>query len=130
MSRELSVAFTTDVPLVTTAETVLATLSGISTPHPATKVKIEGWAQITLGTATTAVTMRIRRGTAITDTLIGEANAEQISTAAGASEAHTIETEETLGEVANVSYVLTAQQTAATANGAALQGELKIVIDS
>lgn len=130
MSRELSTPVTTNVTLTTTTETVIATLSGVSSPRAGVKIRLHGWYQVTLGTATTAVTTRIRQGTGITGTLIQEANAEQISTAAASSEGHSIDVEDTLGEVANVSYVLTVEQTAATANGTVLQAQLRATIDS
>lgn len=124
MGQKLSTLVTTDTPLVTTAETVVATLSGVSTPRPGIKVVISGWCQVTTGTATTALTPRIRRGTAITDTLVGEANADQVQAAAGSTENADIMVEDSPGEVAGQSYVLTIQQTAATGNGSCIQASL------
>jgi hypothetical protein len=125
---EYAATVTADTTLVTTAETVLATLVIPSTPGPGTPVNIRGWAQITLGTGTTAVTMRVRRGADATGTLIGEANPEQIFTAAGSTESHSIEVRDAPGELANQSYVLTVAQTGASANGSVLQAKLEATV--
>lgn len=117
---------TADVTLVTTAETVVATLSGVSNYQPGQPVDLRGWLQVLLGVATTNVTLRIRQGVDATGTLVGEANAEAISTAAGSVEAHEIQTRFTpSGEIANASFVLTIQQTAATGNGTVQQANLE-----
>lgn len=110
--------------LVTTAETVVATVGGIDLPRPGVAVTVRGTAQLTTGTGTTAVTPRIRRGTAITDPLVGEANAVTIGAAAGGTEEFSLEVVDSPGELAGGSYVLTLQQTAATGNGTALQASL------
>lgn len=115
---------TADVTITTTTEQVVATVTGVTTPRPGCKVVLRGWAQVTTGTNTTALTPRIRRGTTITDPLIGEANPEQVEAAAGSTEAVEIAVEDLPGELASASYVLTVQQTAASANGASIQAEI------
>lgn len=121
--QSASVTASVDVTLVTTTETVIATLSGVSTPRKR-DITLKGWAQITTGTNTTGVTLRIRRGTTTSDTLVGEANTEQVSAAAGSTEGHDVETIDPGIDMAAGSYVLTAQLVAATANGASLQATL------
>lgn len=121
--QSVSASFTTDVNVPTTTETVVATLSGVSTPRKR-DITLKGWVQLTNGTATTAVTPRIRRGTDATGTLVGEGNPVQIGTAAGSTEGYDIETIDPGVDLSNATYVLTVQQTAATGNGTALQGEL------
>jgi len=121
---EYSSGVTANVTLTTTNETVVATVSGITTPRPGVKVVLRGWAQITTGGSTTALTARLRRGTTITDPLVGEANPEQVEAAAGSTEGIDIAFEDTPGELASGSYVLTVQQTAAAADGTSLQAEL------
>lgn len=118
-----SVLVTTDVNPVTTAETIIATIAGVTTPRPGCKVVLFGSTQITIGTNATALTFRWRRGAAITDPLVGEANVVQIDTAAGSSEDHVHSVEDTPGEIAGQTYVLTVQQTAATANATVSQTE-------
>jgi hypothetical protein len=110
--------------IVTTAETVLCTLPGVNTPRRVS-VRLKGWAQVTTGAATTALTARIRRGTDATGTLIGEVNAEQIEAAAGSTEEVEIEANDEGVDLAGATYVLTVQQTAATGNGTGLQASLE-----
>lgn len=120
---------TADVNVPTTTETVVATLSGVSNYQPGQPVDLTGWLQILLGTATTNVTLRIRQGTDATGTLVGEANAEAIETAAGSVESHMIETRfQPAGEIANASFVLTIQQTAATGAGTVQQANLDALV--
>lgn len=108
-----------DVPVVTTNETVIATLSGVNTPRRE-DVRVSGWLQFTTGVAATAVTLRIRRGTTVADPLVGEANPVQLSAAAGSTEEHDIEVTDPGVDLAGASYALTIQQTAATGNGNAV----------
>jgi hypothetical protein len=109
----------TNVTLVTTAETVVATLTGVSTPRK-TNVTIEGWCQLTTGTNTTALTPRIRRGVDATGTLVGEANPVTIGAAAGGTEDVEIKVTDVGVDLSNATYVLTVVQTAASANGTSL----------
>lgn len=117
-----------NVTITTTTETVVATLTGISTRYASERVALHGWVQLTTGTATTTVTLRVRRGTDTSGSLIGEANAVSIGAAAGGTEQFDIDVEDTPGDVASQSYVLTAQQAAATGNGTALQAILEALV--
>lgn len=123
MGQRYSVLATTDVVVATTTETVLATISNVSTSRPGSKVVLVANTIHTVGTATTALTYRWRRGTDATGTLIGEADVIQIDTAAGSTEEHTYAVEDAGVDLVNASYVITVQQTAATGNGTALQTE-------
>lgn len=118
---------TADVALVTTAETVVNTLSGISTGR-ATRVQLRGWAQLTTGTNTTSVTPRIRRGNDATGTLIDEGNPITIGAAAGSTEDFEIDVIDAGADLANATYVLTLQQAGATANGSCLQSSLEAYV--
>ena len=109
-----------DAPITLAVETVIATLTGVTTPRR-TDVQIEGWAQITPGTATTAVTLRIRRGVDITGTLIGEGNPGTVVGAVGVTEDHYLKVRDVGADLFAATYVLTAQQTAGTGNGTAVQ---------
>lgn len=115
--RRFTATTLVDTPIVTTAETVLATLTGVSTNQPGQTVGLSADYGITLGASTTAVTTRIRRDS-LTGTLVGEATPEQISSAAGSTERHRVFFEESNpGEFIGRTYVLTVVQTAASANG-------------
>src|SRR3954471_7634918 len=73
----------TYVALTTTSKTAIITSNLTRTPRDEVEVVVIGYAQLTTGTNTTAVTARIRRGTTTSDTLVNEANAEQVKAAAG-----------------------------------------------
>lgn len=120
---------TADTPIVTTTETVAATVVVPAVPGPGARIKLTGFAQVTAGTATTALTMRIRRGTDATGTLVGEGNPIQGGVAAGSTSEVVLEVTDTpAGEVAQQSYVVTVQQTAATANGSIVQASLRATV--
>lgn len=128
MGMEYSSQPTGDTTLVTTAETVVATVSGVSMQRPGQTVRCKGDYQITLGTGTTGLVTRVRRG-GLTGSLVGEGNTEQISSAAGSTEEHGTYVEEgPTGEIAGATYVLTVQQVAATANGTVLQAGLDVTV--
>lgn len=126
-AQQYKSTITTDTPLVTTAETVVATLSGINTGR-ALNVQVRGWAQLTTGTNTTAVTPRIRRGTTITGTLVDEANPVTVGAAAGSTEDFEIDVVDEGADLAGASYVLTLQQTGASANGSCLQAGIEAYV--
>lgn len=123
--RKFSTATTADTTLVTTAETVVATLAGVSTNQPGQTVGLRGSVRVTTGTNTTATTLRIRRDS-LTGTLVGEATPEQVEAAAGSTEGHDIYAEESSpGEFIGRTYVLTVEQTGATANGSVVNASLE-----
>jgi hypothetical protein len=111
------------VSLVTTAETVIATLPGLSTHGPDDKIVLEGLASILAGTATTSVQLRIRRGTTAAGAQVG--GTATLVLAAAATGTAGIQVDDTPGEVAGQQYVLTAQQVAATGNGSASGASLQ-----
>lgn len=123
--RVYSSEVSADTTVVTTAETVVATISGVGTSLPGEKIRLSGQASITLGTATTALTWRIRRDS-VTGTVVNDADPVQIETAAASTEDHNVDADDSFsGEVAGQTYVLTVQQTAATGNGTVLNAYLK-----
>lgn len=123
--RRFSTYVTADVTLVTTAETVVATLSGVSTNQPGQTVAFRGNLTLTTGANTTAVTLRVRRDT-VTGTVVGEAVPDAVSAAAGSVESHAVSVASTtLGEFGSGVFVLTAEQTGATTNGTVSQCSLQ-----
>lgn len=121
----VSIEVTADTTLTTTAETVVATLIGVSTSGPGRKVTLKGEAKITTGGSTTALTLRIRRDS-LTGTIVDETNAVNVEAAAGSTEDHDIMCDDIpTGELFNATYVLTAQQTGAAANGSAVYAYLE-----
>ena len=107
------------VTVPTTTETVLATIGPFNENQAAgfgQGVAFDGNVNLTVGTAGTAATLRVRNG-GLTGTLIGSAQTQTV--AAGNSVNIPIsELDPTLVQV-GVSYVVTVQLTAATANSTA-----------
>jgi hypothetical protein len=126
MPRVYTAQVLPDTTLPTTTETVIARLDGISTRDPAERVTLVGRATITAGTGTTAVVLRVRRGTSTTDPQVGENMTHSL--AAGSSANLAVAVDDFPGEVANQSYVLTAAQVGATANGTVANAELIAII--
>lgn len=127
--REAGAAYSgTNVTLVTTAETVIISSGPVTIPNDAVQAVILAWGELTTGAGTTAVTPRIRRGTLITDPLVGEANAENIKAVAGSVEAFFIMVVETLTVRDKIQYSFTLQQTAAAGNGTVLQASILVLV--
>ncbi len=114
---------TAAVAIPTTTETVACTVAGV-TIFAGENVRLLGFTQMTTGTGTTSLTVRLRRGTSTAGTLVGAA--VTIQTTAGNTVAVPIGGEDSPGELASGSYVLTVQQVAATANGSAVSSELLV----
>jgi len=119
---------TTDVAVVTTAETTIIASGPATAGRQTVNVCVIGYVQFTTAASTTAVTVRIRRGAAVGGTLVGEGNAEQVKAAAGSTEAFSIMVCEDRADVATVDYNLTLQATAAGANGSALQSSILVLV--
>ena len=119
---------TTNVTLTTTSETVIISSGRVPVPSQTCLVLIKAWAQLTNGTGTTAVTPRIRRGPTTSGTLVSEANAETIKTAAAGTEPYTMMATEQRNNEESVEYSFTLQQTGASADGTALQAGIEVEI--
>lgn len=126
--RTFTVIETANTTLTTTSETVVATLSGVTVPKGGDIVTLRGKVQVTTGLGATTVTLRVRRGTAVTDPLIDEGNPVSIASAAGGTDNYSVDVDDVPGELYRGSYVLTAQQAAATGNGTALQASLTATV--
>lgn len=117
MANQHSVAASA-VNVPTTTETVLATL-GPFNENQASQfsqgIAFDGNINLTVGTGGTAATVRVRRGVDITGALIGVAQAQTV-TAGNTVNIPIAELDPTLVQV-GVTYVITLQQTAASANG-------------
>ena len=124
---QYDVDVSTDTTLTTTAETVVATLTGIATQRPGQTIALRGDYTVTSGTSTTAFTHRIREDS-LTGAIVSEAQTVQISTAAGSSEDHEYTvTHAPTGDITNKSYVLTVAQVGAAANGSVTHAHLTAV---
>lgn len=124
-ARFYSASTTADTSLVTTAETVVATLAGVSTASPGESLDFSGALVLTTGANTTGVTLRVRQD-GLTGALVGEAQADTLFGAAGSVETHTISTTHVNpGEFSGKTYVLTVQQVGATTNGNVTSASLR-----
>jgi hypothetical protein len=102
-----------NVPNVT--ETVVCTLAGITLPRAGMPVVIAYVGTLLTGASTTAVTVRCRRGVDATGVLVG--SAEIPTEAAATTDPLPGQWQDNPGELANGTYVITVQQTAATGAG-------------
>lgn len=118
------VASTGDVALPLATETVVATVSGISTEGPDTRIDLHGFAQVTGGAATNQVTLRIRRGVDTTGALVGEANVINVNVST--TNNFDIDVQDIPGAVAGQSYVLTV--TAGGGAATSVQEQLRAIV--
>lgn len=106
---------TADTTIVTTTEVVTVTSEPVKVPRATMRALIVAYINVDSGAGTTAVTPRIRSGSAITGTV----RSEEIAQETTAAEAHewVVTAEEILGNVDEVVYSATVQQTGASGNG-------------
>lgn len=127
--QEASVNFSAAaVTLTTTTEGVVISAPRIAVVRQSMTALVLAIAQLTTGTGTTTVTPRIRRGAAVGDPLVGEANAITIGAAAGGNEQFVGFASEELALAAAVEYSLTLQQAAATGNGTVLAAAILVLL--
>lgn len=119
---------TANVTLTTTSETSVVTSGPATASRQTVNVCVLGWAQLTTGTNTTAVTPRIRRGSTTSGTLVGEGNAVTLGAAAGSTEQFYAIACEDRSDVASVDYNMTLEQAGASANGSALQAGIIVFV--
>lgn len=108
---------TLPIAVVTTAETIAATGNELPIPYVNGKVIIRGFILFTVGTDGTSVTVRVRRGTSITSTLVSGAIAVTQGVVAAGVVAIPFYAVDIVGALGTVQYSVTVQQAAATANG-------------
>lgn len=115
-TRQYGVSRTTDVTIVTTAEIVVLTITGVVI-EPGQVAHIHGWADVNAGTAATGLIMNVRRDS-LTGSKVQEDAFDEAGVAAGIDKIVTTDVEDSFtGEVAGQTYVLTLDQVAATGNG-------------
>jgi len=117
---------TTAVTLTTTTEAVVVTSPVVQAPRGEANVLILCYAELTTGTGTTAVTARIRRGTAITSTLVSEENDQIVKAAAGSIEPFVQMVSEEV-KASNLQYSCTLDQVGASANGSAIYASILVL---
>lgn len=112
---------TTDVTLTTTTEGIAVTGGLVTVPRDNAFVCVYAYSQLTTGAATTTVTPRIQRGSAVTGTVVGDATALTIQAAAGDEEQYSHFACEERTNVSAVQYNYSLQQAGASGNGTVLQ---------
>lgn len=128
MPRTYNVNVPANTVLVTTAETVVATLTGVSVARPGESVRLHGVVQLDTGASTTGLTIQVRRD-GIAGAIVDEVSTDVIFAAAASRETHEIVvTDAAPGELANATYVLTVAQTAASANGSVVHASLEATV--
>ncbi len=124
----IGTTITANVTLTTTTENVAVTSTSFAAPRETVNLCVWGWAQLTTGAATTAVVPRIRRGAAITGTLLGEATEIEIgATAADDEQFQMMACEERTGG-GILEYSFTLDQIDATGNGTVLQAGIFVLV--
>ena len=109
-------------------EVVVATLNGVVTPLGANQtVSLFGQAFITTGTTTTAVVVRIRRGS-LTGTLVGDQTGQPVVAAAGSSNIYEANATDTPGDVTGFTYVLTVTDTGGGTGGTSVYATLQAFV--
>ena len=117
-----------NVTLTTTTEKVIISSGPLPLEYSGQEIVIIGWAQLTTGTDTTAVKPKIRRGTAITGTLVNEANSETVKAAAGSTEPFFCMAAESRANENTVEYSFCLEQVGASADGTALQAGIIVLL--
>lgn len=114
-NRVYTTATVANANVVTTNETVAQVSPALSVTQDGDPIQVTGTVSFTTGTATTAVTVRCRRGNGITGTVVGTAEVDTL--AAAVSAPISVDFLDFPGAVAGQVYSITVQQTAATGNG-------------
>lgn len=115
MSREFSRSVTTDTTVVTTAETAAITSDAVTQSVDGEQITISGQIGYLTGTATTAVTIRVRQGTDLTGAVVGETLPVTIGAALDTQIPFQFTTAP--NGVVRQSYTVSIQATGASANG-------------
>lgn len=125
--RRFTTPDATAVATPVNTEGVVQTLVVPSNGGPGSPVDLVGRVNITAGAGTTAVVVRLRRGTTVAGTLLGTAETDTL--AATNSESIPINATDTqTAEIAQQSYVLTVQQTGGTGAGTVNVGHLEAFV--
>jgi stage V sporulation protein SpoVS len=115
MLREFSRSVTADTAVVTTAETAAITTDAVTQSVDGEAITIKGQVGYLTGTGTTAVTVRVRQGTDLTGSVVGETLPVTIGAALDTQIPFQFTTSP--NGVVRQSYTVSIQATGASANG-------------
>lgn len=114
-----------DVTLSAAAETVVATVTGVTSQRGGQTVELEGQVNVTGGTSTTAYVLRIRED-GLAGNVVDEVITDTLDAAVGSAEDHIITARHApAGELSGKSYVLTVSQTSGAASGTVNHARLR-----
>lgn len=127
--KEVCATFTTtDVTIVTTAETVVATSEACKVPRPQFTAIIKASFTVTTGGSSATYKVRVRRET-LTGTALGDAISRTVQVAAGGVEEITaMFAEERSADVNAVVYVATLEIASAAANSTVGESLIEVTI--
>lgn len=128
LPRMAAVGSVADQSLVTTAETIVATLPPIPVPSSGGPVAVIGQVDLATGVAATGVQYRIRRGTTLTSPLVGEGNTIAIGASTTGKHTHMVVDNDAGFDA--VQYCLTVQQVSATGNGSVVACSLLALVQA
>lgn len=118
----------TDVPITTTAETVVATSEACRMPGRPVKLVVRVYGVMTTSTLSTTYTVRVRRDS-VSGTVLGDAIAENVKVTAGQTEAFTFAaTDERAGNLNSALYVATIQMAGADATTTVGQAYIEVMV--
>lgn len=126
MSRQWSNSVVADTAIVTTAETAAITSHAVSQAVDGEPITIIGSVSVLTGTATTALTVRVREGAGVAGSVVGETLPLTIGAAADAQ--IPFQFTQAPAAVAGQQYTATVQATAATGNGTIRSAGISVAV--
>ena len=117
---------TANVTLTDGVETVAVSSGGVILPYQTAKIWIVAWAQVTLAATTSGLITRIRRGTTITGTAVGDAVTIDV-VASDIVQTMIMVSEDRAGE-GSVEYSLTLLDVAGAADGTIQQSSILVFV--
>jgi hypothetical protein len=105
------------VPVPTTAETLIVIGEALTLPGGNAKAVVRGWLDLTVGTATTDITITIYRGAQLGGAVIGQKNPEAGDFTPGQTAHFEVEFVDELQNVGGAQYCMSVTQTGATGDG-------------
>jgi hypothetical protein len=109
--------------ITTTAEVVVATVSGIGSEQGSRTVRLSGKAFVKSGTTTTAVVCRVRKAT-LTGTVLNDQTGQSVITAAAGSNFYGVEAVDQIDAGTGYVYVLTVTDTGGGTGGTTVYATL------
>lgn len=123
-----AIADGTDVTITTTAETVVATLSGCTVPGGTFSAGLHCSGIVTTSANSTTYKVRIRRSS-VSGTALGDAVAETIKVTAGGTEAYSLDvTDQQVAQLSQAVYVCTLEFAGADATSTSKWSYIQAVL--